>query len=251
MRGFLRTLAAEGRAVLISSHLMSELEDTADHLVIVGRGRVIADTPTRDLLAAASGDRVTLRTGAAAAAMTALQAAGAAVTAAEPGTLNVSGLAAARVVTVLTRRRRAVLRGGRAPCQPGTGLPGAHPRRRRVPRPAIPGAHPMTATAVPPAPRPRGGRGASGGCCTPNGPSSARSAAGSSASSWRHWSWTWSGCSPPAAPASPAVTARAPACAPARPASCRCPPGQVARPCGTLSTSCTSRSPATAASPPG
>ena len=39
MRGFLRALAAEGRAVLVSSHLMSELEDTADHLVVVGRGR--------------------------------------------------------------------------------------------------------------------------------------------------------------------------------------------------------------------
>ena len=44
MRGFLRSLAGQGRAVLVSSHLMSELQDTADHLVIVGRGRVIADT---------------------------------------------------------------------------------------------------------------------------------------------------------------------------------------------------------------
>ena len=43
MRGFLRALAAEGRAVLVSSHLMSELEDTAGHIVVVGRGRVIAD----------------------------------------------------------------------------------------------------------------------------------------------------------------------------------------------------------------
>ena len=47
MRGFLRALAAEGRAVLVSSHLMSELQDTADHLVVVGRGRVIADTQRR------------------------------------------------------------------------------------------------------------------------------------------------------------------------------------------------------------
>ena len=47
MRGFLRALAAEGRAVLVSSHLMSELEDTADHLVVAGRGRVIADTSMR------------------------------------------------------------------------------------------------------------------------------------------------------------------------------------------------------------
>src|SRR6516165_9554964 len=54
MRGFLRALAAEGRAVLVSSHLMSELEDTADHLVVVGRGRVIADASVADLIAAAS-----------------------------------------------------------------------------------------------------------------------------------------------------------------------------------------------------
>ena len=44
MRGLLRALAAEGRAVLVSSHLMSELEDTADHLVVIGRGR---SSPTR------------------------------------------------------------------------------------------------------------------------------------------------------------------------------------------------------------
>src|SRR5262249_37760707 len=55
MRGFLRALAAEGRAVLVSSHLMSELQDTADHLVVVGRGKVIADTSVKDLIAAASG----------------------------------------------------------------------------------------------------------------------------------------------------------------------------------------------------
>jgi len=51
MRGFLRSLAAQGRAVLVSSHLMSELEDTADHVVVVGRGRVIADTSVAELLA--------------------------------------------------------------------------------------------------------------------------------------------------------------------------------------------------------
>ena len=62
MRGFLRSLAAEGRAVLVSSHLMSELQDTATHLVVIGRGRLVADTSVADLIAAASGDRVTLRT---------------------------------------------------------------------------------------------------------------------------------------------------------------------------------------------
>ena len=44
IRGFLRSLAAEGRAVFVSSHLMSELEGTADHLVVIGRGRLIAPT---------------------------------------------------------------------------------------------------------------------------------------------------------------------------------------------------------------
>ena len=100
MRGFLRSLAGEGRAVLVSSHLMSELEDTADHLVIVGRGRVIADTSTRDLLAAASGDRVTLRTSAPAQAAAVLERAGAAV-AADGGTLTLSGLPAEKAVALL------------------------------------------------------------------------------------------------------------------------------------------------------
>ncbi|WP_225993039.1 ATP-binding cassette domain-containing protein [Actinomadura rudentiformis] len=55
--GLLRGLAAQGRAVLVSSHLMSELEDTADHLIVIGRGRLLADTSVRDLRAQASGGR--------------------------------------------------------------------------------------------------------------------------------------------------------------------------------------------------
>ena len=101
MRGFLRSLAGQGRAVLVSSHLMSELQDTADHLVIVGRGRVIADTSTRELLAAASADRVTLRTTAGAEATAVLERSGASVAATGSGTLAVSGLAAEKVVTLL------------------------------------------------------------------------------------------------------------------------------------------------------
>jgi ABC-2 type transport system ATP-binding protein len=104
MRGFLRSLAAEGRAVLVSSHLMSELQGTADHLVVVGRGRVIADAPVRELIAAASGDRVVVRTSARPSAVTALERAGAAVTAVEalgPDRLMVSGLEAAAVVAAL------------------------------------------------------------------------------------------------------------------------------------------------------
>src|SRR5580658_11028082 len=62
MRGYLRSLAAQGRAVLVSSHLMSELQDAADHLIVAGRGKVIADTSMRDLIAAASGNQVILHT---------------------------------------------------------------------------------------------------------------------------------------------------------------------------------------------
>ena len=102
MRGFLRALAAEGRAVLVSSHLMSELEDAADHLVVVGRGRVIADAAVRELIEAASGDRITVRTSARAAATTALAQAGALVAVIGPDELTVSGLPAERVVSGLT-----------------------------------------------------------------------------------------------------------------------------------------------------
>jgi ABC-2 type transport system ATP-binding protein len=102
IRGFLRALAAEGRAVLVSSHLMSELQDTADHLVVVGRGRVIADTTVASLLAAASGDRVVLRTSAPAEATKVLLNAGAGVAAAGQGALTISGLPAERVVALLS-----------------------------------------------------------------------------------------------------------------------------------------------------
>jgi ABC-2 type transport system ATP-binding protein len=101
MKGYLRSLAAQGRAVLVSSHLMGELQDTADHLVVVGRGRVIADTSVAELIAAASGDRVTVRTSARTEAMTVLTHAGATVAATGPDTLTVSGLTAQRVVTLL------------------------------------------------------------------------------------------------------------------------------------------------------
>lgn len=101
IRGFLRSLAAEGRSVLVSSHLMSELQDTAGHLVAIGRGRLVADTSVADMLAAAADGRVMLRTTARSEAMTALARAGATVAATDRDTLTVSGLAAERLVAVL------------------------------------------------------------------------------------------------------------------------------------------------------
>jgi ABC-2 type transport system ATP-binding protein len=104
MRGYLRTLAAQGRAVLVSSHLMGELAEVAEHLVVVGRGQVIADTSVRELIAAASGDRVLLRTTARADAMALLGSAGAQVSATGPDALSISGMAAERVVALLAAK---------------------------------------------------------------------------------------------------------------------------------------------------
>ena len=103
MRGFLRSLAAQGRAVLVSSHLMSEVQDTADHLVVVGRGKAIADAGVADLIAAASGGRVVLRTTAQPDAMRVLTDAGAAVAATSRNTITVSGLRADRIVALLNQ----------------------------------------------------------------------------------------------------------------------------------------------------
>ena len=103
MRGFLRSLAAQGRAVLVSSHLMGELQDTADHLVVAGRGRVIADASVAELIATASGGRVSVATTAPGRATEVLSAAGAQVAAAGPGPLIIAGLEAERVVALLSR----------------------------------------------------------------------------------------------------------------------------------------------------
>jgi ABC-2 type transport system ATP-binding protein len=58
VRELLRDLAAEGRTVLVSSHLMSEMEETADHLVVLGHGRLLADVPMAELLGQHSAVRV-------------------------------------------------------------------------------------------------------------------------------------------------------------------------------------------------
>lgn len=62
IRHLLKDLAAEGRTVLVSSHLMSEMALTAEHFVIIGRGRLIADVSAAQLAAMSAGDRVYVRT---------------------------------------------------------------------------------------------------------------------------------------------------------------------------------------------
>lgn len=61
IRDLLRQLAGQGRTLLVSSHLMSEMAQTADHVIVIGRGRLVADSPLDDLLVAAA-KHVTVRT---------------------------------------------------------------------------------------------------------------------------------------------------------------------------------------------
>jgi len=103
IRHFLRSLAAEGRTVLVSSHLMGELQDTADQVVVVGRGKVLADATVDELLARAAGDQVLLRTPEPGNAVTALEPAGATVAVTDHGALTVTGIGAQRVVEVLSQ----------------------------------------------------------------------------------------------------------------------------------------------------
>jgi ABC-2 type transport system ATP-binding protein len=100
IRTLLRSLASQGRTVFVSSHLMSEMALTADHLVVIGRGRLIADSRTADLIARSSQGYVHVRTPDIAAFATRLRAAGAAVDAAVDAagdTMRVTGLESAAI----------------------------------------------------------------------------------------------------------------------------------------------------------
>jgi len=91
IRTLLRALAAEGRTILLSSHLMSEMAMTADRLIIIGRGRLITQTPMADFLTAGSGGPVTVRSPQAARLAARLTARGATVTRHDGDTLAVTG----------------------------------------------------------------------------------------------------------------------------------------------------------------
>jgi ABC-2 type transport system ATP-binding protein len=91
MRNLLKELAAEGRAVFVSSHLMSEMAQTADHLIVIGRGKLIADTSTEEFVRRASGSVVRVRSPQAARLAALLGAQGRTVTPIEGEMLEVSG----------------------------------------------------------------------------------------------------------------------------------------------------------------
>jgi ABC-2 type transport system ATP-binding protein len=94
VRGLLRHLASEGRTVLVSSHLMSEMAITADHVVVIGRGRLLADLPVSELTASTSSGQVTLSTPDSSRFAGVLVQAGAKVSSAGDDSLEVTGLSA-------------------------------------------------------------------------------------------------------------------------------------------------------------
>jgi ABC-2 type transport system ATP-binding protein len=105
MRETLRRLAAEGRTVFVSSHHMSELEDTADHLIVIGRGRLLADVSVGDLIASATDGKVEIRTPDVPAAMTVLANAGATAISSGRDRVSVNGLAPWQVADLLVESR--------------------------------------------------------------------------------------------------------------------------------------------------
>jgi ABC-2 type transport system ATP-binding protein len=97
IRTLLRRLAAEGRTVFVSSHLMSEMALTADHLVVIGRGRIIAEASVHEIVDRASAKVVRVRTPRAAELRALLAGPGIDVTTTEPGLLEVHGLTSAEI----------------------------------------------------------------------------------------------------------------------------------------------------------
>ena len=107
VRHFLRSLAAEGRTVFLSSHLMSEMAQTADHLIVIGRGRLIADAPMADVLADVEATRVSVKTPDADLLAAALSAPAVTVTSVAHDELEITGLDAAAIA--VAARDRGVL----------------------------------------------------------------------------------------------------------------------------------------------
>jgi ABC-2 type transport system ATP-binding protein len=105
MRNLLRGLAAEGRTVFVSSHLMSEMALTADHVIVIGRGRKIADASTQEFLSQASGNIVHVRTPHALELESELAGPDVTVKTLDPDVLEIRGLTARQVGEVAAARR--------------------------------------------------------------------------------------------------------------------------------------------------
>ncbi len=100
IRALLRDLAAEGKTVFVSSHLMSEIAQTATRLIVIGRGQLIADTSVADFIAAAAPAAVRVRSSGQHTLAGLLRSPGVTVNAADGGSLAVSGMPAAQIGAV-------------------------------------------------------------------------------------------------------------------------------------------------------
>lgn len=103
IRELMRSLAAEGRTVLVSSHLMSETSALADHLVVLGNGRLLADTSTKEFIDARSAPKVRLRTSDPVRLRAALARDGFELTSSSEGRWTVEGIQAERLGTLAAR----------------------------------------------------------------------------------------------------------------------------------------------------
>jgi len=108
IRTLLRSLAGEGRTVFVSSHLMSEMALTADHLIVIGRGRLIADTTVEQFVRQSSGSWVQVRSPEPGRLARLLRGHGAVVEAGNDGALAVHGTGAAAVGDLAARHGIAV-----------------------------------------------------------------------------------------------------------------------------------------------
>jgi len=97
VRSLLRDLAARGRTVFVSSHLMSEMALTAHHLIVIGKGKLIADMPTEQFIARAAPPAVQVRSTDPGTLAAVLRGPGVSVAAAEGGALTVTGLSTDQV----------------------------------------------------------------------------------------------------------------------------------------------------------
>jgi ABC-2 type transport system ATP-binding protein len=97
VRQFVRQLAAEGRTIFLSSHLMSEMAQTADHLIVLGRGRIVADAPIADIIASGTRPRVRVRSPHASQLADLIAAPEVAVVRSEAGVLDISGVEASGI----------------------------------------------------------------------------------------------------------------------------------------------------------
>jgi ABC-2 type transport system ATP-binding protein len=97
IRNLLKDLASQGRTVFVSSHLMSEMALTAEHLIVIGRGRLIADTSVEELVRQASGNLVRVRSPQAELLRSQIAGKDVKVVSLEPGLLEIQGLTAAQI----------------------------------------------------------------------------------------------------------------------------------------------------------